>query len=265
MAAHGLPLLLQDTPIEGEWTEGAAWLHALGDVGPWFLLAAALFFIARAVANRHRYRALDLLGQAEQERVHQAIREVEARTVGEILPVVLERSDPHPATAWRAACATLLVGSTLLVRILPWGDPLWLMACQFALAAAGFALARKLPHLARMFVFETRASSVAEEQALQEFYREGLHKTEAATGVLLFVSLFERRVIVLADEGIAARVPSDTWSKVDDAILDGVAGGNLADGLVNGLHRCGDVLAEHFPWTDGDRNEVPDRLVVRRE
>ena len=116
-----------------------------------------------------------------------------------------------------------------------------------------------------LFVFGTRATSVAEEQAFQEFYANGLHKTEAATGVLIFVSLLERRVIVMADEGINSRVDDNFWAETDGLVLQGINSGSLRDGLVAGIDRAGDCLAEFFPWVEGDRNEIPDRLIVRRE
>ena len=116
-----------------------------------------------------------------------------------------------------------------------------------------------------MFIFEDRATAVAEEQAFQEFYANGLHKTEAATGVLLFVSLLEHRVVVLADEGIDATADAEFWADTDQRILDGIRRGSLRDGLIAGIERAGERLAEQFPWKEGDRNEIPDRLILRRE
>ncbi len=159
----------------------------------------------------------------------------------------------------------MLIGSALLEGVLPWTHPAWLLACQLGLGAVGYGLARWLPDIQRLFVSPARATEVAEEQAFQEFFRQGLHKTEAATGVLIFTSLLERRVIVLGDEGISQHLPDDFWNDVHAAILDGIAGGSLRDGLVEGIRRTGDALAEHAPWKTGDRNELPDRLIVRRE
>ena len=166
---------------------------------------------------------------------------------------------------WVAACVTLLLGSALLVVQLPWGDPLQLLLWQGALGAVGYLTALALPAVRRLFVRADRLEAVCQEQAFQEFYRLGLQKTEAATGVLVFVSLLEHRVIVLGDEGIDAVVEPGAWDHVTDAALGPIAGGRLADGLVAAVDAAGEVLAEHFPWKDGDRNELPDRLELRRE
>ncbi len=255
---------------EGGWESAGhsistAWVELVGRFGALALLFAFLALIARAFVRRQRYRAADVLTETDLQRIHAELTAAEERTVGEIVPVVLERSDRHPAALWLAAVAFVLLGSALLATWLPWERPALLLLCQIALGALGYGTAHWLPDFQRLFVREARATEMAEEQAFQEFYRHGLHETEARTGVLIFVSLLERRVVVLADDGIDAVVGPEQWSETDGAILKGVADGSLRDGLIAGIRSAAEVLAEHFPWTEGDRNELPDRLIVRRE
>jgi len=256
----------QQLEPEGGWTaDGLAWWHPLIGVGPWILAALVVGGLAWAFARRRRYNALGVLDEAAQQRVHEAIREAELHTVGEVVPVVVERSDAHPAAAWVAAFWGLLLGSTLLVGVLPWNEPMQLLGCQLGLGMLGFLAARALPGIARLFVSEQRATDVCEEQAIVEFHRLGLRDTDAATGVLVFVSLFEHRVVVLGDAGINAVLPPEHWDQVTEAALAGIVAGDLARGLVDAVTACGHPLAEHFPWADGDRNELPDRLEIRRQ
>jgi putative membrane protein len=249
--------------VGGQAAQGA-W-HLLGLAGPAICALLLFFLVARAISRQKRYRVAQAFTEQDRRAVREAIAAAERKTVGEILPVVVERSDPHPAAQWFAALSFVLVGSTLLIVFLPWKHPVWVLAEQVAFGFVGYGLARWLPDLKRSFVFENRASAVAEEQAFQEFYGNGLHKTEGATGVLLFVSLFERRVVVLADEGIDSKVDAEFWEGVDELVLDGVRRGSLREGLVQGIQRVGDLLADQFPWTKGNRNEVPDRVIVRVE
>jgi putative membrane protein len=255
---------------------GKDWVAVVNRTGadPWRIVGLATPLLAAAIVlglvlhalTRHgRYRAVGVLSDDDRAAVRQAIADAERRTVGEILPVVVERSDPHPAAEWLAALGFLLVGSALLAPRLPWEHPALVLLCQLAMGAAGFALARTLPGFKRGFVFEHRATDVAMEQAFQEFWGNGLHRTEAATGVLLFVSLFERRVVVLADEGIHAKVDGAVWESTREAILRGIRRGALRDGLIDGIRAVSDVLAIHFPWKEGDRDEIPNRVIVRRE
>jgi putative membrane protein len=229
------------------------------------LLAILLALVAYALATAKRYRAFGVLSPADVDALHAALRTAERGTIGEIVPVVVERSDPHPDTRWLAALLFVLTGSALLAANLPWHNPALLLACQIALGALGWATARALPGFARLFVRESRATAVAEEQAQQEFLRLDLRSTAAASGVLIFVSLFERRVVVLGDRGIDAVVGPEHWQAVDEAVLRGIARGSVRDGLVAGIELAGALLVEHFPAGASDRNELPDRVIVRRE
>ncbi len=256
---------------EGESWEGAghsiswAWLEYVGAIGGLVLLAWFLLVMIKGILRRSRYRAVEVLSAADVAEIHEAIAAAERRTVGEILPVIVERSDRHPAASWLSALFFILLGSSLLASWLPWEQPVLLLASQSLLGALGYGLATLLPGYKRAFVRESRATEMAEEQAFQEFYRFGLHLTEARTGVLLFISLFEHRAIVLADEGIDAKVDADRWERTDRAILEGVAAGSLKDGVIGGIRSAAEVLEEHFPWEEGDRNEIPDRVIVRSE
>jgi putative membrane protein len=256
--------------LDSDWTAAGTQVSSdfwriAGLVGAAIFAALLLFLVVRAIFRQRRYRVASSFTEDDRRAVREAITAAERRTVGEILPVVVERSDPHPGADWLAALSCLLVGTSLLAGWLPWERPVFLLLSQFVMAAVGFGLARILPDFKRVFIFEDRATAVAEEQAFQEFYANGLHKTEAATGVLLFVSVLEHRVIIMADEGIDSKVEADFWANTDDAILDGIRHGSLRDGLVSGIQRAGERLAEFFPWQEGDRNEIPDRVIVRRE
>ncbi len=248
----------------GMQAAGDVW-QIVGLAGGAIFATLVLFFVIRALFRQGRYRVVNSFTEEQRRVVQEAVIAAEKRTVGEILPVVVERSDPHPGADWLAALCFLLVGSGLLAGWLPWDRPGFLLLSQLVMGGVGFALARLLPDFKRLFIFGDRASAVAEEQAFQEFYANGLHRTEASTGVLLFVSLLEHRVIILADEGINAKVDKDFWAGTDDAILEGIRRGSLRDGLVEAIHRTGERLSELFPWQEGDRNEIPDRVIVRRE
>lgn len=252
-------------PSADDW----AGSHTSASLLPGLLAVLAGLLLVAVVLRAWRRRRFAVVACAlpEERRaeVREAVRRAEERTVGEILPVVLGRSDPHPAAELAFA---VLAGVTAYLFLWSTGlasDPGWLLLAALAAGAAGRVAARRLPELARPFVSPDRLDEVTREQAIQEFFGHGLHETEARTGVLLFVSLFERRVHVLGDRGIAARVSPETWERVRDLVLNGAREGDLAGGLVRGIAAMGDVLAEHFPWAEGDRNEIPDRVVVREE
>jgi putative membrane protein len=242
-----------------------AWPEWLARAACALFVAGALALLLRAWLRRNWYRAAGVLGEEDMQKLHEALVAAERRTSGEILPVVLERSDPHPEACWLAALCAALGGSLALAPWLPWSEPGLFVLCQLGLGALGYAGARLVPDVRRFFLSESRARAVSEEQAFQEFHRYELHRTEARSGVLLFVSLLERRVVVLADQGIDARVKPEHWANTIELVLAGIRRGSLLSGLVAGIQSAGEVLAEHFPSQEGDTNEIPDRVIVREE
>ena len=89
----------------------------------------------------------------------------------------------------------------------------------------------------------------------------GVTRTKKRTGVLIFVSLAERYARIIADEGIAAKVPNAEWQAAIDALTGHMRDGRIAAGFTAAIERCGTVLAAHAP-PDGAANELPDRLYV---
>ncbi len=235
------------------------------------LAGAALFalmfgvLLVRSLLQGARYRAVDALDEAARKRLAAEIASAERETDGELAVVVLERSDRHPAAHWIAGALTLALGSALCGRWMPWDEPLFFFAMQVGFGVFGLVAALTVPGFRRAFVTEARADEMAQEQAIQEFYGHGLHKTKRGTGVLLFVSLFERRVVVLGGEGIDAKLDEAHWAATSEAVLDGIRAGSLEQGLRRGLQACAKVLTEHFPSLEDNPDEVPNHVTVRAE
>ena len=250
---------------DSDWGTGdeSLVLRIVHVAAPLVLFGLFAWIVARSIRAQRRYKAVDVLSESDLAELHAAVTSAEERTVGEIVPVVVEESDSHPQAIWKAAFVTGIVGTALLAAWFDLRSPVFLIGGQLVFGLIGYAMAWMLPDFRRTFVTEERATEMAEEQALQEFHGLNLRDTEARTGVLIFVSLFEHRVVVLGDEGINAVVEPDLWVRVDEKIVAAVRAGRLRDGLLDGIHASAEVLEEHFPWTDGDRNEIPDRVIVR--
>ena len=93
--------------------------------------------------------------------------------------------------------------------------------------------------------------------ALREFYRLGMDKTRDKTGVLIFLLLSERKLQIIADEGINSKVENETWQKIADGMVEKFKEGKYLDGLLFGLDEVGKILYAHFPIRPDDINELP--------
>ena len=101
----------------------------------------------------------------------------------------------------------------------------------------------------------------AHRAALEQFVLRGVSRTGNRTGVLVFVSLAEHYVRIVADEAIAQKVHGSEWQAAVDALTAHMRIGRIAAGLIAAIERCGAVLAEHAP-PDGSGDELPNRLYV---
>ena len=254
--------------MELDWSAaGHSTLEAADRLVFWLGVAAAaflLFLVVLAVLRRKRYRAVGALGSAEEASIRSAIGDVERKTAGELAVVILEESDDHPQARWLAALLTGLASYMLVAGAGLDEHPSAALAALLGGGALGWVLAHLLPGFRRCFVTPGRAEAMAEEQALQEFADLGVHRTEGRTGVLLLVSLFERAVIVLADDGIHGKAGPEAWIEADRRVLEGIRTGSLASGVLAGMQAIALVLEKHCPRAEVERNELPDHLVIRK-
>jgi putative membrane protein len=98
-------------------------------------------------------------------------------------------------------------------------------------------------------------------RALQLFQTMAEKRTRAATGVLLYLSLDERRAELIADESIHSKVAPELWGDAMADLVAEVKAGRPGAGMAKAVERIGGVLAEHFPKSSADTNELPDRLI----
>jgi uncharacterized membrane protein len=99
--------------------------------------------------------------------------------------------------------------------------------------------------------------------AKKEFIRLGIGKTRDKTGILIYMILEERQFSILADTAINHKVKENTWHNIKDEMQDFFIKGKFAKGILYGVEEVGKVLAVHFPVKPDDRNELPDRVILR--
>jgi len=98
--------------------------------------------------------------------------------------------------------------------------------------------------------------------ALASFYENGLHKTREENGVLIFISVFERKVWILADRGVNEKIDHSEWEKIIADLTSGIKKGNQCGAIVSAVGAVGAVLREKFPYREDDTNEL-DNLIIK--
>jgi putative membrane protein len=200
------------------------------------------------------------LTDADRAKILDAVKRAEQRTSAELVTVIARSSDTYLVVPLLiAAAAALILPGILWLLDLAYGFGT-LYVIQLVTFAV-LALLLQWQEIAVRLVPSRIKEARAERRAREQFLLRGLHRTATRAGVLLFVSVREHHVEIIADEGIAARVPQDTWDAIVAAFTGRVRQGDVAGGFVAAIDAIAAILAQHFPRAPDDRNELPDRLV----
>jgi len=200
----------------------------------------------------------------EQERIRKAVVAAEQKTSGEIVPMIVASSDRYAEVETAGLAIGLGVGTlATFVSHDPWSSIHSQLLWSLAGAALGFAVC-SVPAVKRRLIPKDRIESAVDLRSLAAFAAHGLHHTRAHTGVLILISLLEHRVEVLADKGINEKVSAGTWDEIVHIITAGLKSGNACDGFCQAIERCGEILAQHFPRSPDDQDELANKLVTER-
>lgn len=223
--------------------------------------------------------------EQDHARVSQAIAAAELKTSGEIFCVLARRVSSYRdvSLGWAAAAALIVP-----LALVPFSfDPAWFPGvadsweaahlagrdiiigrsltayaiCQAAVFLVVFLLTC-IPTVRRWATPRGIRRDRVRKAALQQMLAHGLHVTEQRTGVLIFASLADHQVEIVADQGIHSRVPADVWADAAAHLARELKAGRPVEGFEGAVTLCGRVLAENFPPRPDNPNETPDRLVV---
>ena len=200
----------------------------------------------------------------EQEKIRQAVETAERRTSGEIVPMIVAACRPYAEIELGGLIVGLVAG-TLAALFLhdPWGPIQAQLSWPLTGGILGFILCR-VPAIKRRLISKKRIDEAVHLRSLAAFTAHGLHYTKAHTGILIFASLFEHRVEVLADRGINEKVQPGTWDEVVRILTAGLKSGNGGEAFYKAIERCGDILATHFPRAADDKDELANKLVTEK-
>ena len=219
------------------------------------------------------------LTPAERDQVTRSVTAAEEGTDAEIVTIVAPRSDPYHDIGLNLGIVAMLLVAGIaslnpgaIETKLTWFQNGWegginLGRSFFALMVAeavAFLLVRfALTWTPLRLALTPKAvrSRRVRRRAIQYFKVGAERRTVARVGVLLYLSLDERLAEIVADEAIHAKVAPERWGAAMAALIDRVREGHPGDGMAAAVTAIGAIVAEHFPKTESDVNELPDRLI----
>lgn len=200
------------------------------------------------------------ISQADHHRIAAAIHLAEAGTSGEIVCVLARAAGGYGEIPAVMAAVLALALPWALVEWTQW-TVLHILLAQLVCYAALWGLF-SLPAVSQRLVPRAMQRSAAHRAAMEQFVVRSVSRTAQRTGILIFVSLAERYARIVADDGIAAKIPPERWQAIVDGLIAHTRQDRIADGFVSAISACGEALKTHFPADGADANQLPDRLYV---
>jgi putative membrane protein len=200
-----------------------------------------------------------MLTKEDHAAISAAIRAAEKDTSGQIVCVLARVSSDyaHVPILWASLLA--LLAPWPLIYLTPWSVQQIFLVQLAVFLVVGLVFSWMPLRLALVPRAVRRAR--AHRAALEQFVIRRVAHTENRMGVLIFVSLGERFARIIADEGVAGKVPNAEWQAAIDALTGHMRDGRIAQGFIAAIERCAAVLAVHAP-PDGSAGGLPDRLYV---
>ena len=209
---------------------------------------------------------------SEQERQQLDLRvaETEKRTGAQVVCAVVDRSDVYAELPWKAFALGASVSGAIvfLLDLLRqgWASPAAVLIAVITTLASGATCALLcvwVPTLARLLLDARRAEVEVRQYAESLFLSRELFATRNRTGVLLFISLFERRVAVLPDTGLATSLAHDNLQKITAGMAAALSAGHVSRALEQGLAGLEDVLAPTAAGRSRE-NEITESIIEEK-
>ena len=222
---------------------------------------------------------ISAMSETDQARVTAAVTAVESATAGEVVTIVTAQSDDYAEIAliWSAAVGFLALAALVISPDFYLGlydlitgrwaqewHPREIFGVALLVASLKFGgmwLLQLWCPLRLWLVPGPVKHARVRARAITCFKVGAERRTHGRTGILIYLSMRERRAEIVADEAIASKVAPEIWGEAMAAMLGPIREGRIADGMVAAIAKVGEVLAQHFPLAEGDTNELPDRLI----
>ncbi|MCW8901005.1 MAG: TPM domain-containing protein [Gammaproteobacteria bacterium] len=200
------------------------------------------------------------LTEINKQKISDAIKEAESKSDGEIVTVIAQQSDTYIylPLLWASVIA---LSVPMLITLLSLTE---LTAYNYSIQLITFILLSLLFRFRpiQMRLIPKRVKNQrCHRMAMEQFFLNNIHHTDKRTGILIFVSVAEHYVEIIADKGINDVVEKDTWSGVVNNFIIKVKADQIADGFIEAITTCGNELVTHFPAGGKDINELPNHLI----
>ena len=214
------------------------------------------------------------LSKDDMKKIGSAVKKAESKTSGEIATAIIKES--YDYAIYELMFAVVIGFGYFVIMMFFAGnieqilqEKFWDYSVNYLIMFYGFStfivitifyFIGNISSIDRLIVPKKIRLQKVQERATRYFMESGVYNTKDRTGILIFISILERRVELLADSGINEKISAEKWQNIVNNIIKGIKQKDIAAHLTESINECGDLLTEHFPIQADDKNELTDDI-----
>lgn len=203
-----------------------------------------------------------MISKEEQNHIRDLIAKAETKSHTEVVPMIVSASDSYPAASFRCAIIiSFLFSLALYFSPLSIINPIYFLWIQIPGLVLGFFLGQ-IPVFQRMLITKKEMEFETRQRAYEAFFEHGVHLTKKNNGVLIFISLLERKIRIVTDKTVKDKIEQKVWDEIIVQFADRVHKDNLAEALKQTIEATANVLEYYFPNQGEKSNELRNELII---
>lgn len=198
--------------------------------------------------------------------IEDKISEIEEKTSGEIIPVILKQSDDYSASRFRLAFLVSFISLGIyyyLPNLIDEEYAIWIFPFSYTF---GYIISY-MNFLRKFFITDAEKQEEVHQRAVEFFFNKNLHATKNRSALLILISVLEKRIEILADCGINEKVSRNTWDQVMRDMQRTSKEKGVTSALEMGVEQCGEILIKYFPHKENSgekrENEIKNTVIVK--
>ncbi|MCU0822307.1 MAG: hypothetical protein MUC95_07535 [Spirochaetes bacterium] len=209
---------------------------------------------------------------AELETISSAIKDAEKRTGGELVLRIDTKSDDYSESYWKSGALFLVLYLLAAVLVHMYRPEIQLLNNTYTLLTGaalffltGTAAAVLIPPYRRLITGRDAMRYYVDLKAHEAFLHEEVFNTKLRTGILIYLSLFEKTAVIIGDSGINSKVKQEEWETIASSIASGIKDNRKAEAITRSIKMCGDLLVKSGVQKEiGDTNELSNDIRIGR-
>ena len=204
-----------------------------------------------------------MISTKDREIIKELIMDAEKKSDSEMVPMIVLRSDNYPAAHFRAAIiVSFLFSLGLYFSPLSIINRIYFLWIQIPGLLLGYVLAN-IPFIARLLITKQEVEFEVTQRAIEAFFEHNLHTTEQHNGVLIFISMLERKIKIITDVGVKKKIEQKIWDEIISDFTNEVKKNNFTEALKSTIIATSNVLENYFPATgQTKKNELRDDIII---